>query len=141
MSNIQYDLGFNAFAPDNGITPEYVKQQHVLWRAGYNAASAAYVKTTNDGLPTEIFAVPYKNNEYKVQYCDITSVTLLPRYRLLHSRAMKPVLNAVIKAIESRQHLIKSHRDLLNMMRQAFEVLLSNGFDLEDYKNPQHIPK
>lgn len=142
MSNKEYDLGSQAFMADKDklITIEYVRQQHALWRAGYNAAAAAHSKSENDGLPTEIFKVKVAERKFEVSYSDITAVTRHPRYRLLHSNAMRPVLRAVIKAIEDRVHLIHSHKDLTEMMRRAFEVLLADGFDLEDDKNPQFIP-
>lgn len=143
MSNKEYDLGQQAFHADidKTITPEYVRQQHALWRAGYNAAAAAHSKSENDGLPTEIFKVKVSERKYEVTYADITAVTRHPRYRLLHSNAMRPVLRAVINAIEERTNQIHSHKDLTDMMRRAFEVLLADGFDLEDDKNPQFIPR
>ncbi len=130
MANVdQYKLGYEEFKtkPNHGM--EYIKQQHPLWRSGYRKAQQDFSKQNNLVLPNKLYDVQIRQHVYSPTWNDIMAATRRPRYKKLHSDVMKPVLYALIKAVEDQKESLTSYALVLREVDKAFDIILQVGFE------------
>lgn len=130
MSTNHYNIGYAFFKANGEQTDEFIKQQHAVWRAGYNAALTEERNKHSPSVPMELYNVPKKPGKYVPTDKDILTATRNYRYRRLHTPCMKPVLRALIKSIENNMDQINTVRDLNEMVKAKFELLLQAGVEL-----------
>lgn len=130
MANVdQYKLGYEEFKtkPNHGM--EYIKQQHPLWRSGYRKAQQDFSKQNNLVLPNKLYDVEKRDHVFCPTWNDIMAATRRPRYKKLHSDVMRPVLFALIKAVENNKDKLTSFAQVRGEVDKAFDLLLQAGYE------------
>lgn len=135
MSNQTYNEGYQSFVQNGAMSPEEVKKKSSLFRAGYNAAVLESAQKRSDSLPTSIYSVKKVKKDYIPSYSDVLQATRLPQYARLHRNEMKNVLREVIRTIEDNLHKVKKPKDLSDMMKILFNILVENGYNLTKKKS------
>ena len=124
-----YKMGYTAFlAGDNN--DQQVKQQHPLFRAGYNAAkkqAEQKVKTIDSVRVQKVDRTEQK--DYELQWKDIMTVMSFHPWNVLGRKPeLQPLHTAIARSIDKRKNEIKRYGDIIDMMRQYWELILEHGY-------------
>lgn len=138
-----YDHFYDAVAP---MTSEQLKQAHPLFRRGYRTAQQDYNKRNNKSFPTTLYDIPRRPEVFVPDWNDILAATRKPRYARLHLPHMAPVLNLIVRSVEKKKHLVTRYSDVVQMVSEAFEIVLQYGYDegvldARDLKQYNYDPK
>lgn len=124
-----YTTGYSAYLSGT-MTDQQVKQQHPLFRAGYNAAkkqAEQKTKTIDDVRVQKVDRSEKK--EYELQWKDINTVMSFTPWNVLCRKPELDVLRvAIVRSIEKRKSEIKRFGDIVDMVRQYWELMLEHGF-------------
>ena len=124
-----YTTGYSAFLSGT-MNDQQVKQQHPLFRAGYNAAKKQAEQKTKTISDVRVQKVERAEKKpYELQWKDINTVMSFVPWNILSRKPELEVLRtAIFRSVEKRFAEIKCYGDIIDMVRQYWEALLEHGF-------------
>lgn len=142
-----YKMGYSAQLA-GGMTPAQVKQQHPLFRAGFNAAAKQAEIRSQTIQEVRVQKVDHKVEvEYDLQWKDIMSVLSFHPWNVLHRKPELNILHtAIARSVDKRKNEIKRYGDIIDMVRQYWELMLEHGYaegilNVTDLKQYNYVPK
>ena len=129
MAADYFKMGYSAYV-DGSINEVQVRQQHPTFRVGWN--SARKIAESKNELVSEVKVQKVSHEgetAYELQYKDLQTVMSFHPWNRLNKRELEPLKTAVVRSVEARKGEITRFGQVIDMVRQYWELILQHGFD------------